>query len=198
MTLSGKQVAMIAAAIMFTSIGAIAGLVAGYLLWHQDPVKPIVETFKPQVEHDDGSVTGAVVPGKKPELPAPTKPQGGKVVRVVEVVVKPETPKVDVPPGCPVVECPTVSLRLDVTRHEDGLRFTGKATPGEVLEILDYPIEPIVVPAPPRNSIAAMQFEGGYTSVTYSRSFAKLDLSAGALRDPDNRVMAGVGVEVRF
>jgi len=130
--------------------GIAIGVGIGYLIWGRQ-VTTIDETYAPPVAHDDGSVTAARVPGEKPRVAEPTKPDG-RTTRIAEVEVKPDP--VYVPERrvglvlCPAekVECPPVRVRLDTTVLEDGSsRVSVQAEGGEIVDAVDIPVGPTIV-----------------------------------------------------
>lgn len=121
------------------ALGVAVGLIAvGYCvayLIHGRQVETIVERAAAPVWHDDGSVTAIRAPKAKPDLPAPSKPAGGRPVRTLEATIKPATP-----------DCPPVAVRVDLDEYDDGLRASFVADGGEVVDAVDIPRAPYIRP----------------------------------------------------
>jgi hypothetical protein len=151
-----KLTAWIAGVVLvFTS-----GLGLGWKLWGTKPTK--VETYAPPVVQQDGSV----VLERKPQAdakPAQQIPKGGKVERVVQVVVQPTQQVPSLPPsGVPSVPsasgasleparppCPPVRVDLTLVRMPDDSRRVVASSPdGKVVGGVDIPVTPSVPPRP--------------------------------------------------
>ena len=131
------------------------GLCIGYLIWGRQTVT-IVEKRAPMVWHDDGSLTAQRDPGAKPDLPEPSHPEGGKLIRTIELTVKPtqnkppEVAENAVTDGSGEVAsentCAPVSVRIDLREYPDGIRASIVANDGEVLDAVDIPHGALVRP----------------------------------------------------
>lgn len=130
----------------------LAGLGTGWELWKPKTKTP--ETYAPPVVQKDGSV----VLERKPQAdakPSQQIPKGGKVERVIQVVVEPTTPEppprtdsgsvVSVEPARP--PCPPVRVDLTLVRMPDDSRRVIASSPdGRVVGGVDIPVAPVVTP----------------------------------------------------
>jgi hypothetical protein len=132
---------MVIAFTLYTAFVFAGGLAAGYRLYHSES---ILEGYAPPVEQRDGSVILKRDPEAKPDAPAPKLP--GKVERTVVVKVKPkpekkEPTKPDQSGLCPVLECPALTVRLDLIQQEEGRRVVASSPDGDIVGGIDIPIE---------------------------------------------------------
>lgn len=131
-----------AIALLISHACAVAlGIFIGWKLYQPDVV---VETHKPEVRQADGSVILKRDPEAKPDAPAPKLP--GKVERTMVVKVKPkpekkEPTKPDQSGLCPVLECPALTVRLDLIQQEEGRRVVASSPDGDIVGGIDIPVE---------------------------------------------------------
>lgn len=132
---------MVIAFTLYTAFVFAGGLAAGYRLYHSESIS---EGYAPQVKQSDGSVVLTRDPEAKPDAPAPKLP--GKVERTVVVKVKPkpekkEPTKPDSSGLCPVLECPALTVRLDLIQQEEGRRVVASSPDGDIVGGIDIPVE---------------------------------------------------------
>lgn len=132
---------MVIAFTLYTAFVFAGGLAAGYRLYHSESIS---EGSAPQVKQKDGSVVLKRAPDAKPDAPAPKLP--GKVERTVVVKVKPkpekkEPTKPDQSGLCPVLECPALTVRLDLIQQDEGRRVVASSPDGDIVGGIDIPIE---------------------------------------------------------
>jgi len=177
------------------------GICIGYLIWGRQH-QAIDEKPAPMVWHDDGSLTAIRAPSAKPSLPEPSVPEGGKVIRTIELTVKPtkkaEIGKTqDTNPGEIVpADCAPVSVRVDMTAHDDGLRVSMRADGGEILDAVDIPRDTIYLPRETRH-VAGIDRIGDTTTVRYGMTFGALDVGPAVALE-GGRVSVGGWLGYRF
>lgn len=176
----------------------LVGVCLGYLAWGRQTVT-IEEKAAAPVWHDDGSLTAIRAPRAKPDLPAPSSPKGGRLVRTVEVTVKPVP--IDRDPDAPIdadrsIDCAPVTVRLDLHTYDDGLRVSAIAKGGEILDAVDIPRSEIYLARPTRHVIA-LERTGDETEVRYGRSLGAFDIGP-TLTLADGRAQVGGFVQYRF
>lgn len=178
----------------------LVGVCLGYLAWGRQTVT-IEEKAAAPVWHDDGSLTAIRDPKAKPDLPAPSAPKGGRLVRTVEVTVQPErqdsqaNASGEKPDGSPD-DCAPVTVRLDLHAYDDGLRVSAIARGGEVLDAVDIPRSEIYLARPTRHVIA-LERTGDETEVRYGRSLGAFDIGP-TLTLEGGRAQFGGFVQYRF
>lgn len=169
--------------------GVVMGVCIGYLAWGRQVVA-IEEKPAAPIIHDDGSVTAIRAPNAKPELPAPSVPEGGRVIRTVEVTVLPDP----TPAGEP---CKPVSVRLDMTAHDDGLRVSMRSPDGEILDAVDIPQTSIYIPRNTKHVVSIGKVGDTY-SARYGRTFGALDVGLAADIPEGERPAYGGWIAYRF
>ena len=185
----------------FAIVAGIAiGTAVSYLIWGAEP-PVIVETFKPTIQHDDGTVTAPVLPGQKPALPQPTKPAGGRHVRTIEVTVLPPqptgTPAVGGPEEKPAAPaCPPLDVRIDLDLYGDGMRASVWSN-GEILDTADFPVENFI-PTQRRHMLGLAAFTDGSKQVQYTHLMNRLAVSGFLVQAADDDLVAGVGAHITF
>ena len=132
---------MVIAFTLYTAFVFAGGLAAGYRLYHSESV---LEGYALPVVQKDGSVVLTRDPEAKPDAPAPKLP--GKVERTVVVKVKPkpekkEPVKPDANGLCPVLECPALTVRLDLIQQDEGRRVVASSPDGDIVGGIDIPVE---------------------------------------------------------
>jgi len=173
----------------------LVGVCLGYLAWGRQTVT-IEEKAAAPVWHDDGSLTAIRDPRAKPDLPAPSAPKGGRLVRTFEVTVKPEPRQpVDSQDNQPA-DCAPVTVRLDLHAYDDGLRVSAIAKGGEILDAVDIPRSEIYLARPTRHVIA-LERTGDETEVRYGRSLGAFDIGP-TLTLAGGRAQVGGFVQYRF
>lgn len=172
------------------AIGLIlVGVFLGWLAWGRQVVA-IEEKPAAPVWHDDGSLTAIRDPSAKPDLPAPTAPAGGVLIRTVEVTVRPKAVVKDnagtLTNGTakesqsnasqmPVkYDCPAVTVRLDLHQYDDGIRVSVQSD-GEVLDAVDIPRSTIFVHDIKRNVIG-LDVSGDRKTLRYGRALGAVDV----------------------
>jgi hypothetical protein len=160
------------------------GLCIGYLIWGRQTVT-IVEKRAPMVWHDDGSLTAQRDPGAKPDLPEPSHPEGGKLIRTIELTVKPTQNKPPAVAENAVTDwsgevasentCAPVSVRIDLREYLDGIRASIVAKDGEVLDAVDIPHGALVRPVV-RVWAVGVEKRDGETLLAVDRDVGRLRL----------------------
>ena len=183
--------------------GIVIGACVTYLAVGRQVVA-IEEKPAPMVWHDDGSVTPIRAPQAKPEMTAPSVPDGGRVIRTVEVTVlpthKPTITDHNQPKNDQISKtqdtCEPVKLRLDMTSHADGLRVSMRAEGGEILDAVDIPRDTIYMPRATRHVIA-LERNGDTTTARYGYSIGALDVGPAVSVD-NGRATLGGWIGYRF
>jgi hypothetical protein len=180
----------------------------GYLIWGRQVVE-IEEKPAPPVWHDDWSLTAIRDPKANPDLPAPSVPEGGRLVRTIELTVRPinvhkspingqisktqDTSSGEIAPA----DCPPVSVRLDMTQHDDGLRVSMRAEGGEILDAVDIPQTSIYIPRNTKHVVSIGKVGDTY-SARYGRTFGALDVGLAADIPEGERPAYGGWIAYRF
>lgn len=193
------------------AIGLIlVGVFLGWLAWGNQVVA-IQEKPAAPVWHDDGSLTAIRDPSAKPDLPAPTAPAGGVLIRTVEVTVRAK-PVVNDNAGTltnepanesqsndsqmPVkYDCPAVTVRLDLHQYDDGVRVSVQSD-GEVLDAVDIPRSVIFTHDVKRNVVGA-DLSGDRKTIRYGRALGAVDVGL-QLSEESGDLMHGGFVSFRF
>ena len=198
------------------AIGLIlVGVFLGWLAWGNQVVA-IQEKPAAPVWHDDGSLTAIRDPSAKPDLPAPTAPAGGVLIRTVEVTVraKPErvneTPKNEhdgiVPrhntaqagdylPEAGDYSCPPVTVRLDMHQYEDGVRVSVQSD-GEVLDAVDIP-RSVIFTHDVKRQVVGVDVSGDRQTVRYGRAIGSVDVGL-QLSEESGDLTHGAWMAFRF
>jgi len=181
------------------AIGLIlVGVFLGWLAWGNQVVA-IQEKAAAPVWHDDGSLTAIRDPSAKPDLPAPTAPRGGTLIRTVEVTVRAKPPitthkqpitahKEPNKDGTPSLingdsketitaepfVCPAVTARLDFRKYDDGIRVSVQSD-GEVLDAVDIPRSTIFVHDVKQN-VVGFDVSGDRKTLRYGRALGAVDV----------------------
>lgn len=174
-------------------LGAVAGLFAGYGLYHPDQPPP--ERYAAQVIQSDKSV----ILEKKPQAdakPANQIPKGSKVLRVAKVTVK---PKVDhIPEAGKMVDCPPVDIDLTLVTKDDQTSLIASSKNGDIIGGVDIPvINTKPAPEPLKWSIAATYYSNRAYSARVDRDFGPTRVSVEAMKVGSD-IVAGVGLGIRF
>ena len=193
------------------AIGLIlVGVFLGWLAWGNQVVA-IQEKPAAPVWHDDGSLTAIRDPSAKPDLPAPTAPAGGVLIRSVEVTVRAK-PVVNDNAGTltnepanksqsndsqmPVkYDCPAVTIRLDLHQYDDGVRVSVQSD-GEVLDAVDIPRSTIFVHDVKRQ-VVGFDLSGDRKTIRYGRALGAVDVGL-QLSEESGDLMHGGFVSFRF
>lgn len=183
-------------------------IVGGFIGWYAAreyyQPKAIVEKPAAPVWHDDGSLTAIRDPNAKPDLPAPSAPAGGVLIRTVEVTVraKPEIVPSDNPaqagdylPEAGDYSCPPVTARLDLHQYEDGVRVSVQSD-GEVLDAVDIPRSTIYVHDVKRNVIG-LDVSGDRKTIRYGRAIGSVDVGV-QLSEESGDLTHGAWMAFRF
>jgi hypothetical protein len=124
-------------------------VVVGVVLWDlsRQPA-PLLEnvTAVPQVTQADGSVLAARAPDAHPPKPRHMLPKGSIEERREQIVVAPA-------PGASSVE-----IDLSLVRNGDQRRVVASSPDGQVLSAVDIPIEPALIPPPPKPWAAGLSY----------------------------------------
>lgn len=174
-------------------VGTVAGLFAGYGLYH--PNQPQPERYAAQVIQADKSV----ILEKKPQPDAKPEhqiPKGSKVLRLAKVTVK---PKVDhIPESGKMVDCPPVDLDLTLVTKDDQTSLIASSKNGDIVGGVDIPlINTKPAPEPLKWSIAATYYSNRAYSARVERDFGPTRVSVEAIKMGSD-IVAGVGFGIRF
>lgn len=189
---------------------ALAGLVcllllAGWIGWalarnYYEPVA-IVEKPAAPVWHDDGTLTAMKDPAGKLSQSETSAPEGGKILHTVEFTVKPDPiPAEKVAEHTNEkgeVECPPLDLRIDMRDYgNQGVRFSGNADGGEILDGIHVPKSVVYVHDIKRN-IIGLDLSGDRKTIRYGRALGDADLGIQASEE-GGKLEPGVWVMYRF
>lgn len=131
--------------------GALAGILVAWALWRPRPTPR--ETYAPAQRQADGSLVLERKPQTEAQaraaVPVPAAPKGGKLERVVEVVVQPHPPTpsptegpATPTPGGALLPCPPLRVDLALFKMPDQSRRVAALSPdGTVVGGLDLPVE---------------------------------------------------------
>ena len=165
----------------------IVAAVLAWALWPAAPVHEVV-TAAPQVRQVDGSVIAQRVPGPKPPAPRHMLPKGAIEERRESVIVAP----------APAASSVEVDLSL-VRMPDNGRRVVASSPDGTVVSALDIPIEPGLVPPPPKPWAAGLSYGTDHSvGLWVDRDVGKLVLGAQVTRQQDGKVQAQLRAGVRF
>lgn len=183
-------------------------IVGGFIGWYAAreyyQPKAIVEKPATPVWHDDGSLTAIRAPNATPDLPAPSAPAGGVLIRTVEVTVraKPEIVPSDNPaqagdysPKAGDYSCTPVTVRLDLHQYDDGVRVSVQSD-GEVLDAVDIPRSVIFTHDVKRNVIGA-DLSGDRKTIRYGRAIGSVDVGV-QLSEESGDLTHGAWMAFRF
>jgi hypothetical protein len=93
-------------------------------------------------------------------------------------------------------ECPPVTVRMDMTAHDDGLRVSVVAEGGEILDAVDIPQSTIYMPRNTKHTVALEKI-GSTMTARYGYSIGALDVGP-ALSLDNGRATLGGWVGYRF
>lgn len=133
-------------ALNLLAVMVIAGGGAGLAVWLTP--KPIPEAIapSPQVRHDDGSLTAAQAPAARPPTPRMVLPHGAVRERASTIVAHQA-------PGASSVEIDTEFVRIGNRRE-----LHVSSPDGTIDTAVDIPIEPAMIPPPPRPWAAGLAY----------------------------------------
>lgn len=174
----------------------LSGVAVGWKLRGSD-IAEITEPPATPIVHDDGSITLQRDAEAKPTLPVGQVP--GTTVRTIEVVLKPDPVEVPATADCPAhqVECPPVTVRLDLSRLDDQThRVTAIADGGEVVGGIDIPVGPTIIRKEHPWMAGAQWLDGGY-GLFVGRSYGRLQV-VGSLGIIEGTAVPSVGIGWRF
>lgn len=167
-----------------------AGYGLGWWLRGTDAPATEIVASAPAVRQDDGSLVPAREPQAKPP-PAPhALPRGSKEERRISATVSPAKP-----------DCPPVRLVLSLVQDGAGGRRVVASSPdGEVIQALDMPIVPALVPPPARPWAAGVSWApreelGG---VWVERDLGRLRVGADLEEAGGGELQARVRIGWRF
>lgn len=181
---------------------------ACYLVWGWQTIE-VVEAPAAPVRHDDGGMTAGRDPAAKPDLPETSAPEGGVLIRTVEVTVRPAVKESLTTPGSGTgntaptesVECQPITVRLDLREYREGtdlgVRVSVRAEGGEILDSVDIPRDTIYMPRHTENVVGLSRI-GDTTTITYQRSFGALDIGPAAMFPDGQRSGVGLSMGWRF
>jgi len=183
--------ALFIAALVGIIIGLAAGLAIGYWLWHQEPT-PTVQSFKPAIVQDDGSVVVQRIPNATPSKAPHTIPKGARETRRIHIVAKPEP----VDPGIKGCECKPAEIDLSLIKWPDGT--DGSVISGEGIDSarsIDAPITDD--PAPYRHFIAIDGAPKGY-GVLIGKHWGRLSAGIGMRKERGDGYQPQAGVMISW
>lgn len=177
------------ATVCFLAIVGI-GVCIGYFIWGRQ-VDVVVEGHATPISMDDGSLVVAREPDGKTTIPDPERPKGTTVVRTVEATVSGGKPVLVQPDlivdRCPTAadfSCPPVSVRVDLLRDTHGTyRAQVTSNTGEVLDGVDIPREPIIVPKRLNWSAGYERDMDGKQGAFLARDVGRLVIGASVNKD---------------
>ena len=166
-------------------VALVLGLIAAGILIGEKTgaAVPEVVTYRIPVRQHDGSLIAERRPETAP-APAPHLiPRGWKEERRVSATVKPAK-----------ADCPLVDLDMSLVRDDEGGRRVVLSSPdGEVVSAKDIPIEPALIPAPPRRWAVGLAYEPDRrrSSVWVERDLARVRIGAEVSQSREARVRLG-------
>jgi hypothetical protein len=173
---------------VYAAIAALV-LLAGVLVWAYWPPKPVPEvvTAAPQVQQADGSVIAARAPDPHPPAPRHIIPRGAVEERREQIVV------------APAPAASSVEIDLSLVREGDQRRVIASSPDGQVLKAVDIPIEPALIPPPPKPWAAGLSYDTRHAvGIWVDRDVGRLVVGGALSRLPDGKTEAQVRVGMRF
>jgi len=163
--------------------------VAAVLVWALWPPKPVheLDTPAPQVRQADRSVVAERAPDAHPPAPRHIIPQGFHEERRESVVI------------APAPAASSVEVDLSLVSNGTERRVVASSPDGEVIKAIDIPIEPALLPPPPKPWAAGLSYDTRHAvGIWLERDVGRLVVGGALSRLPDGRAEAQVRVGVRF
>lgn len=166
---------------------------AGLGYWLKSTGMPAREIVAPAQAVRQGD--SSLVAERRPATPAEVKkpphqiPKRAREERRVSATIQPKQP-----------DCDPVRLDLSLVREGDGRRVVVSSPDGQVVDALDMPILPGLMPAPPRPWAVGASYQPltQRAGIWVERDLARLRVGAELLQDERGQVAAMVRVGWRF
>jgi hypothetical protein len=172
-------------------VAAIAGSVLAWAYWPAKPV-PEVITAAPEVRQADGSMELRRAPDANPAPPPHILPKGFHEERREQFTVAPA-------PAAAASGCPPVRVALSVVSDDRQHRVIASSPDGQVVDAVDIPIQPVLMPPAARPWAAGMSFDTRHAvGIWVDRDVGRLVVGGALSRLPDGKTEAQVRVGVRF
>lgn len=172
-------------------VSAAAG---GVLAWAYWPAKPVPEIVAPapEVRQADGSMELRRAPDEHPAAPPHVIPKGFHEERREQFTVAPA-------PAAAASGCPPVRVALSVVSDDRQHRVIASSPDGQVIDAVDIPIQPVLMPAPAKPWAAGMSYDTRHAvGIWVDRDVGRLVMGAALARLPDGKTEAQIKVGVRF
>ena len=169
----------------------LVALVLGWALW---PAKPAPEVVAPAPEQRqaDGSLELRRAPDAHPAPPPHAIPRGFHEERREQFTVAPA-------PAAAASGCPPVRVALSVVSDDRQHRVIASSPDGQVVDAVDIPIQPVLMPPPARPWAVGMSYDTRHAvGVWVDRDVGRLVVGGALARLPDGKTEAQVRVGVRF
>lgn len=178
---------------VYAAIAALA-LLAAVLVWSYWPAKPVPEviTAAPQVQQADGSLELRRAPDPHPAPPPHIIPKGFHEERREQLTIAPA-------PAAAASGCPPVHVALSVVSDDRQHRVIASSPDGQVVDAVDIPIQPALMPPPPKPWAAGLSYDTRHAvGIWVDRDVGRLVIGGALSRLPDGKTEAQVRVGVRF
>lgn len=176
------------------SAAVVAIAVGGVLAWAYWPAKPVPEVVAPapEVRQADGSMELRRAPDEHPAPPPHIIPKGFHEERREQFTIAPA-------PAAAASGCPPVRVALSVVSDDRQHRVIASSPDGQVVDAVDIPIQPVLMPPPARPWAAGMSYDTRHAvGIWVDRDVGRLVVGGALSRLPDGKTEAQVRVGVRF
>jgi hypothetical protein len=176
------------------SAAVVAIAAGGVLAWAYWPAKPVPEIVAPapEVRQADGSMELRRAPDEHPAPPPHIIPKGFHEERREQFTIAPA-------PAAAASGCPPVRVALSVVSDDRQHRVIASSPDGQVVDAVDIPIQPVLMPPPARPWAAGMSYDTRHAvGIWVDRDVGRLVVGGALSRLPDGKTEAQVRVGVRF
>jgi len=176
------------------SAAVVAAVAGGVLAWAYWPAKPVPEVVAPApaVRQDDGSLVAERAPDPHPAPPPHAIPKGFHEERREQLTIAPA-------PAAAASGCPPVHVALSVVSDDRQHRVIASSPDGQVVDAVDIPIVPALMPPPARPWAAGLSYDTRHAvGIWVDRDVGRLVVGGALSRLPDGKTEAQVRVGVRF
>lgn len=176
------------------SVAVVAVIAGGVLAWAYWPAKPVPEIIAPapEVRQADGSMELRRAPDEHPAPPPHIIPKGFHEERREQFTIAPA-------PAAAASGCPPVRVALSVVSDDRQHRVIASSPDGQVVDAVDIPIQPVLMPPPTRPWAAGLSYGTRHdVGIWVDRDVGRLVVGGALSRLPDGKTEAQVRVGVRF